>query len=73
MLDSQMSLWIKYNTTHLLNCKKGGFFTIRHNNIKDQKANFLVKIYADVETKPFLQSIERDIKNNRNENIIIKL
>ena len=51
----------KYDTTHALNCKKGGFVTIRHNNIRDYEANLLVKIHRDVETEPSLQPIEREI------------
>ena len=29
----------KHDTTHALNCKTGGFFAIRHSNIRDYEAN----------------------------------
>ena len=41
----------KYDTTHALNYKKGGFVTIRHNNVRDYEANLLAKIHTDVETE----------------------
>ena len=48
---------------HALNCKKGGFVTIRHNNITDYEGNLLTKIHTDVETEPSLQPIEGEIVN----------
>ena len=51
----------KYDTAHALNCKKGGFVTIRHNNIRDYETNSLAKIHTDVETEPSLQAIEGEI------------
>ena len=38
----------KYDTTHALNYKKGGFVTIKHNNTRDYEANLLAKIRTDV-------------------------
>ena len=38
----------KYDTALALNCKKGGFVTIRHNNIRDYEANLLAKIHTDL-------------------------
>ena len=38
----------KYDTTHALNCKKGGFVTIKHNSTRDYEANLLAKIRTDV-------------------------
>ena len=53
----------KYDTTHALYCKKGGFVTNRHNNIRDYEAILIAKIHTDVETEPSLQAIEREIVN----------
>ena len=53
----------KYDTTHALNCKKGGFVMIRHNSIRDYEGNLLAKVHTDVETAPFLQPIEGQIVN----------
>ena len=52
-----------YDTSHALNCKIGGFVTVRHNNIKDYEANLLAKIYTGIETETSLQPIEREIVN----------
>ena len=51
----------KYNVTHALNCKKGVFVTVRHNNLRDFEADMLSKIVNDVETKPELQPITGEI------------
>ena len=53
----------KYDTTHALDCKKGGFVTICHNNIRDYETNLLAKIHTDVETEPRIQPIEGEIVN----------
>ena len=58
----------KYDTALALNCKKGGFVTIRHNNIRDYEANLLAKIHTDstfssFETEPSLQPVEGEIVN----------
>ena len=53
----------KYDTTHALNCKKGGLVTIRHNNVRDYEANLLAKFHTNVETEPSLQPIEGEIVN----------
>ena len=41
----------KYNVTHALNCNKGGFVTMHHNNLRDFEADILSKIVNDEETK----------------------
>ena len=46
-----------YNETHALNCKKGGFVIISHNNVRDFEANLMKKVYSDVELEPQLQAI----------------
>ena len=47
----------KYNVTQALNCKKGGFVTMRHNNLRHFEADILSKIVNDVETEPEQQSV----------------
>ena len=39
----------KCNVTHALNCKKGGFITIRQNNIRNFEAGLLSQVVMDVE------------------------
>ena len=48
----------KYTLDHALNCKLGGFVTIRHNTIRDFEANLLRQTCKDVEVEPALQPLE---------------
>ena len=47
-----------FNVTHAMNCKKGGFVIIRHNELRDFEANLLNKVCTDVEIEPRLQPLE---------------
>ena len=49
-----------FNATHAMNCKKGGFVSIRHDNVRDFEANLLKKVCNDVEIEPALQPIDND-------------
>ena len=60
-LPAMCSCGQKYNVTHALNCKKGGFVTMRHNNLRDFEADMLSKIVNDVETEPQLQQVTGEI------------
>ena len=44
----------KYSIEHALNCKKGGFVTIRHNNVRDFTAHVLSEVCNDVAVEPLL-------------------
>ena len=46
-----------YDINHALNCKRGGFVIMRHNNIRDFDANLLRKVCNDVEVEPQLQPL----------------
>ena len=50
-----------FNTSHALNCKRGGFVIMRHNNVRDFEANLLRKVCNDVETEPRLQPLEGEV------------
>ena len=52
-----------FNMTHALNCKTGGFITIRHNRVRDFEAQLLTEICNDVENEPPLQPLEGEIIN----------
>ena len=44
----------KNSVDHTLNCKLGGYVTMRHNNIRDFEANLLKEICKDVKVEPEL-------------------
>ena len=50
----------KFNVTHALNCKKGSFVIMRHNNIRDFEANLLRIVLNDVEVEPQLQQVHNE-------------
>ena len=47
----------KFSVEHALTCKKGGFITSRHNEIRRITADFLKEVCLDVEEEPLLQEI----------------
>ncbi len=49
----------KFSVEHALSCPKGGFPTIRHNEIRDLTASLLSEVCKDVCTEPSLQSIPK--------------
>ena len=63
-LHAKRSFGKNYNVKHALNCKKGGFVTMRNNNLRDFEADMLSKIVNDVETKPELQLVTGEIIEN---------
>ena len=56
------------NIQHAMNCKKGGYITIRHNDLRDLTANRLTKICKDVNIKPQLLLVRSETFNNRTAN-----
>ena len=44
-----------FNVDHALSCKKDGFVSLRHNQIRDITAKLLRKICYDVHVEPLLQ------------------
>ena len=43
-----------YNEVHALNCPRGGFISVRHNEIRDLTAELLNEVCNDVSTEPML-------------------
>ena len=56
-LPSQCPCGAKFDTTHALNCHKGGFVNARHDNIRNLEANLLKQVCNDVEIEPGLQIV----------------
>ena len=50
-----------FDIDHALNCKRGGFVIMRHNNILDFETNLLSQVCTDVEKEPALQPLDGEI------------
>ena len=51
----------KFSVVHVLSCPKGGFPSIRHNEIRDLTANLLTEVYNGVYIGPDLQPIAGEV------------
>ena len=47
----------KFNVQHAMSCKKGGFITMRHNDLRDMTADLLSEVCKDVEVEPVLHKL----------------
>ena len=54
---------------HAMSCKKGGFVTLRHNDMRELTANLLVEVCKDVDIKPQLLPETGETFQNRTANI----
>ena len=57
-----------FTIDHVLSCAKGGFPSIRHNEIRDVTATLLSEVCHDVSTEPHLQSLEGETFPRRSAN-----
>ena len=60
-LPSHCVCGAKFSLEHALTCKKGGFVTSRHNELKRLTADLLKEVCIDVEEEPKLQEITGEV------------
>ena len=53
----------KFSVQHSLSCKKGGFITLRHNEIRDITASLLSEVCKDVRREPSLIKLTGEVFN----------
>ena len=58
----------KFDIQHSMSCKKRGFVTIRHNNLRDPTAKILSGVCCDTEIAPKLVPVSGEDLNNRTAN-----
>ena len=49
-----------YTVQHVLSCKKGGFGTLRHNELRDNIVQMLQEVTNDVRIEPILQPLTEE-------------
>ena len=61
----------KFDLNHATSCKKGGFITLRHNEVRNMTANFLSEVCKDVTIEPQLMTLngneDLNIQANKND------
>ena len=60
-LPSKCPCGQQFTPNHAMNCKRGGFVIIRHNEIRDFEANLLQDVCKDVEIEPALQPVSNEV------------
>ena len=56
-LPSKCPCGKNFDTTHAMNCHRGGFVNARHDNIRDMECTLLKSVVHDVECEPSLQPV----------------
>ena len=59
----------RFTLDHALSCKKGGFISLRHNQIRDLTVNLLKTMCHDVLIEPTLQQLTGESLHERTANI----
>ena len=59
-LPSKCPCGQRFDVTHAMNCKRGGFVIMRHNDIRDFEAKLWKKVCNDVEIEPPLQPLTNE-------------
>jgi len=58
----------RFDVTHAMNCKRGGFINARHDSIRDFETSLLSKACTDVESEPHLQPVTTEVLPGRSAN-----
>ncbi len=67
-LPSKCDCGKNFNLEHALSCAKGGFPTLRHNEIRDTTASLLTEVCSEVCVEPNLQPVSADQLNGASAN-----
>ena len=67
-LPSHCACGSKFTVDHALNCHRGGFPSIRHNEIRDITAHLLTEVCHGVGTEPHLQPVTDERLSHRTAN-----
>ena len=68
-LPSKCACGEAFNISHALSCKKGGFVTQRHNELRDMTADLLSEVCHDVQVEPVLNELTGETFSYRSANI----
>ena len=63
LISQQCVCGDNFDTDHAMICKKGGFITMRHNELRDLEAELLNSVCKDVQIEPVLQDITGEVLN----------
>ena len=67
-ITNNVSCGSKFDIQHSLTCKKGGFVTIRHNDLRDLTAKILSEVCYDIEIELRLVPLSGEDLSNRTAN-----
>ena len=59
-IPSQCICGASFDVTRALSCKKGGFITLSHIEVKDITSELLDKVCVDVRKEPILQEVNNE-------------
>ena len=64
-LPSECACGSKFNLTHALSCKKGGFVSIRHNEVRDITTQLLKEVCSDGKKEPPLIGLTGELMSEQ--------
>ena len=64
-----LCMWCNFSDEHIFSCPRGGFPSIRHNEIRDITANLLTEVCHDVLVEPNLQPLTGEALAHRASNV----